>query len=144
MTRLDQLLLACVFVQALLTFGLMIRVGQERARLTPMERAGEGDALSRQSWPDKPRRLASALDSQFQLPVLFYVAVVLTLWSGAANGLLVALAVVFVACRLAHVAIHITFNPPGPRFFAYAASFFVLFAYWLVLAFVILAAPGAA
>jgi hypothetical protein len=140
----DKLLLACVLVQVLLTFGILIRLGQVRVRLVTSRTIKMRDvALSRGPWPPKAQQLANAFDNQFQLPVMFYVAVLLTLSAGAANWLLLVLGVAFVACRIVHVAIHITSNRVPPRFFAYTASFAVLFAYWLVLAIAILAMPGA-
>ena len=145
MTLVEKLLLACVFVQVLLTFGLLIRLGQERVPLVTSGKIRGADiALSRDAWPDKPKQLSNAFDNQFQLPVLFYVAVLLTIACGAANWLLVALAVLFVMLRLVHATIHITSNRLSPRFLAYTTSFFVLIAYWLVLAFAVLTAPGAA
>jgi hypothetical protein len=141
----DKLLLACVFVQVLLTFGILIRLGQERVRLVTERTIKMRDiALSREPWPPKAQQLANAFDNQFQLPVLFYVGVLLTLWSGVANWLLLILAIAFAACRLVHAGIHISSNRVQARFLAYTASFAVLFAYWLVLAIAMLAMPGAA
>jgi hypothetical protein len=143
-TLVDKLLLGCVFVEVLLTFGILIRLGQERVPLVTSGRIKMRDiAVSREPWPPKVEQVANAFDNQFQLPVLFYVGVLLTLWSGTASWLLVIFAVAFVIFRLIHAGIHITSNRVEPRFLIYTASFAVLFAYWAILAMAIFTAPGA-
>ena len=70
----------------------------------------------------------------FETPVLFYAAV-LTVYAAALTSLpLVVLAWLYVALRVVHSAIHCTYNKVMHRFRAYAASLFVLWAIWGVIA----------
>jgi hypothetical protein len=82
----------------------------------------------------KALQLSNAVDNQFQLPVLFYAAALLTLAIGGAGWIEVILGGVFVVLRYMHAFIHITDNHVPRRFFVYSAGFFVLAAYWIVLA----------
>lgn len=138
----EKLLLLAVFVQVALTFGLVLWLGAARVPLVSSGKVRvKTIAIDRGGWPDHTRQLANAFDNQFQLPVLFYLAVVLTLWRGSAGWLEAGLALAFVALRLVHAVIHTTDNHVQRRFFAYTAGLFVLMAYWLVLAVQLVAAP---
>ena len=70
----------------------------------------------------------------FEAPVLFYVAALTAFALHIASQLLVALAWVYVACRVVHSVIHCTSNRVVYRFQAFVASHAVLFAIWLVMA----------
>ena len=70
----------------------------------------------------------------FELPVLFYVAIVLSLVLLIQDALLVQLAWGFVLFRAAHSAIHCTYNRVVHRFLAYVGSALVLFLMWVRLA----------
>lgn len=144
MTVVERLLLGEVVLLVALTFGLLLWLGQVRV---PMVARGEirikDIALDRGGWPDHAKQLGNAFDNQFQLPVLFYIAVMLTLWFGVAGWVEVILGAVFVVARYVHAFIHATSNHVPRRFAAYAASMAVLGLYWLVLAWLILTLPGA-
>jgi hypothetical protein len=134
MTVPDKLLLIAVFVQVALTFALLLRLGSLRV---PLVSEGKVDmnsiALSRDAWPEKVKQLGNALDNQFQLPVLFYVAAALTLHVGGATWLEVLFGWLFVLLRIAHAFVHITDNDVPRRFVTYTAGFAVLIAFWLLL-----------
>lgn len=70
----------------------------------------------------------------FEMPVLFYLAVVLSLVLFLQDPLMVALAWTFVALRAVHSLIHCTYNRVMHRFVAYAASSLVLLLIWVRLA----------
>ena len=70
----------------------------------------------------------------FEGPVLFYVAVLAAIALKVASPLLVALAWLYVGCRVVHSVIHCTTNRVVHRFYAFLASHTVLFAIWLVIA----------
>ena len=139
-----RLLILAMAAQVLLTIIVLIMMGRERI---PSVMSGETDikdiAVDRTAYPLKARLLSNCFDNQFQLPVLFYVAGLLTLWAGAVSWLELLLAWAFVALRYAHAAIHITTNRVEHRFAAYTAGLAVLCALWLwlVLRLVILS-PG--
>lgn len=70
----------------------------------------------------------------FELPVLFYLALVVAALTGQGGPLVLGLAWLFVALRVLHSAIHCTYNKVMHRFQAYAAGGIVLWILWAVLA----------
>lgn len=67
----------------------------------------------------------------FEMPVLFYLAVVLSLILFVQDTLLVQLAWAYVALRALHSFVHCTYNRVLHRFLAYAASSLVLLLMWV-------------
>ena len=134
MTLTDKLLVAELLLLVGLTFGLLLKLGSIRVPLVTSGKVKMREiALGNEGWPERAQQLSNAVDNQFQLPVLFYAAVLLTLWLGGAGWLEVIVGGVFVVLRFTHAVIHITDNNAPRRFFVYSAGFFVLLAYWLVL-----------
>jgi hypothetical protein len=70
----------------------------------------------------------------FELPVLFYLAVVVAVQSAQVNVLTVTLAWIFVVLRVVHSAIQCTYNTVIHRFYAYVAGGTALWVLWAVLA----------
>ena len=138
----DKLLILAIVLQVLLALGLLVWMGFER--VPPVARgeiAVRDIAVERDAYPLKARLLSNSFDNQFQLPVLFYVAALLALWSGGAGWVEVVLAWLFVALRYVHAAVHVTTNRVYRRFGVYSAGLVVLALLWLwlVLRLVILA-----
>lgn len=79
-------------------------------------------------------RGADNFNNQFQLPVLFYVAVLVAHATGQGSALFVQLAWVFVALRLAHALVQWTYNRVVHRFALYALGALALWAMWGMLA----------
>jgi hypothetical protein len=79
------------------------------------------------------------LKNLFEMPVLFYAAVLLTLVLMIQDGVLVLLAWSFVVFRIAHSFIHCTYNNVNHRFLAYALSSLALILMWIRLGSFILA-----
>ena len=77
---------------------------------------------------------ADNLKNLFELPVLFYVAVLLALVLMIQDQFLVQLAWGYVALRYVHSLVHCTYNRVMHRFIAYAASCLVLMLIWARLA----------
>jgi hypothetical protein len=69
----------------------------------------------------------------FEMPVLFYLAVVVAAMTAQVTTPVLALAWAFVAARVLHSFIHCTYNKVMHRFRAYALSVFLLLALWCVL-----------
>jgi len=86
-------------------------------------------AVDRGGWPEREHKVSNAVDNQFQLPVLFYLAGGLALWFGPTLLELV-VAFAFVATRYVHATIHITSNDVARRFAAYTAGLVVLCLFW--------------
>ena len=70
----------------------------------------------------------------FELPVLFYLALVVAAQSGQVGAVTLALAWAFVALRVAHSAIQCSYNKVIHRFYTYLAGGVVLWVLWGVLA----------
>ena len=74
------------------------------------------------------------LKNLFELPVLFYVAVLLSLVLMIQDPLLVILAWGFVGMRIVHSLVHCSYNNVAHRFAAYALSCLFLLFLWVRLA----------
>ena len=66
-----------------------------------------------------------------EMPVLFYVVSLAFYVAHAVDGTVLLLAWSYVALRLLHSAVHLTFNHIGARFAAFAASNIVLLLMWI-------------
>lgn len=69
-----------------------------------------------------------------EFPPLFYVAAILVWLAGLADPVFVALAWTYVALRVAHSLVHLSFNKVPPRFTCYFLSNLALLSIWLRLA----------
>lgn len=134
MTATAAWLIAAVLVEGAVALVLVFMLGAIRV---PMVTSGKMPvakvALSREPWPEHEKRVANALDNQFQLPVLFYVAVGLSLYMGA-GWIEIGLAWLFVVSRIVHAVIFVTRNRVYRRFFAYTFGYGMLCLFWLDLA----------
>jgi hypothetical protein len=129
------LVLHPVFVQVGLTFFLMfwmahLRVGTVRRREVRMADI----ALRQPAWPERPTKVANAYHNQLELPVLFYVVVILAMFTRKADMLFVVLAWMFVVTRLVHAAIHVGGNDVRTRLLAFAAGAVILLIMWVLFA----------
>ncbi|MGH8414880.1 MAG: MAPEG family protein [Gammaproteobacteria bacterium] len=70
----------------------------------------------------------------FEMPVLFYVLCLAAYMTHTVSETLLVLAWIYLALRIVHSLIHVTYNKIMHRFPVYAASFFVLLAMWIMFA----------
>jgi hypothetical protein len=75
----------------------------------------------------------------FEMPVLFYLALMVAALTGQVTTPVLALAWTYVAARVVHSAIHCSYNKVMHRFRAYALSVLVLLALWCVLGYGLIA-----
>jgi hypothetical protein len=137
-----QAILLPLLAQVVLTFALLWFTGYSRvASVRRGETKVRDIALGQPNWPEHVTKISNSYNSQFQLPVLFYVVVILAYASRAADLLFVILSWAFVATRLGHSYIHVTSNRVGWRFNAFAAGFAVLVVMWIMFATRILIGP---
>ena len=80
--------------------------------------------------PEAIRAVTRHFINLFEMPVLFYVVVIMIYITGQVSYVLVGLAWTYVAVRLVHSAIHLTSNDVNRRFSAYFASAVVLLVTW--------------
>ncbi len=107
------------------------RIGEmKRERIHPQAVALSAQMAERL----KDTRAADNFRNLFELPVLFYLALVVAASTAQVSALTLALAWAFVLLRVLHSAIHCTYNRVIHRFYAYLAGGIVLWALWAVLA----------
>ena len=82
----------------------------------------------------KDSRAADNFRNLFELPVLFYVALVVADRIGMVDGISLGLAWAFVALRVVHSAIQVTYNKVMHRFAAYVSGGMALWLLWAYLA----------
>ena len=120
----------------LLTFAVwwrmyFMRIGQmKRERIHPQSVALSAQAFEKLT----DSRAADNFRNLFELPVLFYLALVVAALTGQAGGAVLGLAWGFVGLRVVHSAIQCTYNKVMHRFYAYFAGGVVLWALWAVIA----------
>lgn len=124
-----------VFVLIALTFTLNIWMGWSR---TSSIRRGEVKirdiALGERNWSKQTQQVNNAFHSQFELPVLFYVLVVLALITRQADLLFVILSWVFVVLRVVHAYIMVTTNYVPRRAQVHFVAMIVLVLMWAIFA----------
>ena len=124
-----------LFVQVGLTFFLLFWMGRVRVgALRRREVAMRDIALRQPAWPERPTQIANAFHNQLELPLLFYVLVILALFTRKTDTFFVVLAWMFVTTRLVHAAIHVTSNDVQRRFFAFLVGAIILLIMWIVFA----------
>jgi hypothetical protein len=100
-----------VFAQVILTFVVAYILAYQR--ITAI-RSGQVHpskiALREPNWPLDASKTSNNLLSQFEIPVLFYVLMILLLITRKADIILMTLAWIFVALRIVHAYVHLTSN----------------------------------
>ncbi len=124
-----------LFAMALLSFFVWLRLFQtrigemKRRRINP-----QAAASSAQTAQFEDTRAADNFRNLFELPVLFYVAVLLAVATDVRSAAILSLAWAFVALRTLHSYIHCTYNRVNHRFGAYLLGGAALWALWVLLA----------
>lgn len=122
-----------MFVQVGLTFVLLFWMGALRFQAL---RAGQVDAekvrLREPHWPPRVLQIANAYHNQLELPVLFYVVVLLAFASKTLDGTLLVLSWLFVLSRLAHAYVHVTSNRLDRRTGVFSVGAIALLLMWVI------------
>jgi hypothetical protein len=133
-------LLLPLLAQVALTFIVMIsmyrgRVAEMKSKRIHPQRIKTREKSKRFLTDSAPS--SDNFSNLFELPVLFYTAILLTLILMVQDSILVILAWTFVLTRYLHSFIHVTYNKVMHRFFVFLLSTFVLLAYWVRLGWMI-------
>lgn len=136
-------LLLPLLAQVALTFLVMLvmyhrRVSEMKARRIDPQRAQTRSAVHG-VLPDS-ESASNNYSNLFESPLLFYVAILLTLILMVQDSILVALAWTYVASRYVHSLVHVTYNRVMHRFSVFIFSCFVLLAMWVRLGWIIIQA----
>src|SRR5687768_18427115 len=108
----------------------VVRIGQmRRERIHPQAVATSAQATAKLT----DSRAADNFRNLFELPVLFYLAIVVAAQAGLVTTTVLALAWTFVALRVAHSWIQCTYNKVMHRFYVYCAGGSALWILWAVL-----------
>lgn len=83
--------------------------------------------------PEHVIKIGRHFNNLFEMPVLFYCAGILSIVLHQDGPAMIALAWTFVAFRIVHAAIHITYNHPLHRLLAFTLSCCALLAMWIQL-----------
>ena len=124
---------------AMAALTLVVWVRMYRTRIAQMKR----ERIHPQAVATSAQAAAKLTDSKaadnfrnlFELPVLFYLALVVAAQNAQVNWLTLGLAWTFVALRVLHSFIHCTYNKVYHRFYAYFFGGVVLWSLWAVLAY---------
>lgn len=127
-------LLLPLLAQVLLTFIVFFRMYATRI---PEFKAKRIDPNAVKTRRDKNELLVDSANSAdnfanlFEMPVLFYTAILLALTLMLSDLVLVGLAWLFVGLRYVHSFIHTTYNNVWHRFYVFFASALVLLIIWV-------------
>jgi hypothetical protein len=106
------------------------RIGQmKRERIHPQAVATSAQATARLT----DSRAADNFRNLFELPVLFYLALVVAALTAQVTILTMSLAWAFVVMRIVHSAIQCSYNKVMHRFRAYVGGGLLLWTLWLVI-----------
>ena len=129
-------LLYPVFLQVALTYALLVYLSMRRsAEVRSGHVSLEEVALNVEAYEDKTRAAGASYTNQFQLPILFYGVVALSLATEIGSNAMTGLAWVFVLMRIGHAWIHVTSNFVPRRALWFVGSAVSLLAMWAVFAF---------
>ena len=134
-------LLIPLLAQVALTFIVMLvmyrkRIAEMKSKRIHPQRTKTRSAAQRVLTNSEPA--SNNYSHQFESPVLFYVAILLTLILMVQDSIIVTLAWTYVASRYIHSFIHVTYNRVMHRFSVFIFSSFVLLAMWVRLAWIII------
>jgi hypothetical protein len=128
-----QAILLPLFVEVILTFGLLIWLAPLRARdFSSGAVRAEDVALREPNWSKRSMQVSYAFSNQFELPVLFYVLTILAFITHLAGVVFVVLAWIFVIFRLLHAYVHVTSNKIRLRGSMYGIAAIALIINWVI------------
>jgi hypothetical protein len=122
-----------MFVQVGLTFVLLFWMAGLRLRAI---RSGEVDPekirLREPHWPPRVLQISYAYQNQLELPLLFYVVVLLAFASNTLDVTLLILSWLFVLSRLVHAYVHVTSNRLDRRTGVFGVGVIALLLMWVI------------
>ncbi|TDR19533.1 MAPEG family protein [Marinicella litoralis] len=127
-----------VFLQVVLTFGILFTVGFLRFRSVSQRTVHPKDYVlmtGQDQWPVMIQRLGRAFHNQLEMPMLFYVLTILILLTEVQAQILLNMAWLYVGLRYFHALIHIFYNKVLYRFTVFLISSLVLLAMWVLFIF---------
>lgn len=140
-----QAILLPLFVQVLLVIAIGVVMAKRRGDAFKSGTHYRDIALREPNWPKPALQAANSYANQFEMPVLFYIAVTVAIITRHADIVEVALAWIFVVCRYLQAFIHLTSNHVRRRAIWFGLSSLAVIAMWVWLAIqIFVVAPAAA
>ena len=140
-----QAILLPLFILVLLVIAIGVVMAKRRQDAFKSGTHYRDIALREPNWPKPALQAANSYANQFEMPVLFYVAVIVAIITRHADIVEVALAWAFVVCRYLQAIIHLTNNNVPRRAIWFGLSSLAVIAMWVWLAIqIFLIAPVAA
>jgi hypothetical protein len=103
----DDLIFLPVLIQIALTFWLYIYLALAKTRAVKLGQVNEERRnLHDDAWPDYVLQINNSIRNQFEVPMLFYVLVVILWCTSSINIFIHVLAWCFVLSRITHAVIH--------------------------------------
>lgn len=129
-----QAILLPLFVQVLLVFVVGILMAKRRNDAFLSGTHFRDIALREPNWPKPALQAQYAYANLFEMPVLFYVVVILAIITRHADMIMVVLAWIYVVFRYLQAYIHVTSNQVKYRGMTFGLSTLALMIMWLWLA----------
>jgi hypothetical protein len=124
-----------VFAHVVLVFVLMLVMFNRRVAAIKARELTLRDAmLPARAFPERATLAANAYQNQFEMPLLFYAAVLFAIVLNGVNTALVVLAWAYVAARAVHALLHVNGANALQRMRPFAVSALILLAMWVLLA----------
>ena len=129
-----QIILLPMFVQVVLTFLLLFwMVALRLQALSRGQVRPEAVALREANWPPRVIQIGNAFHNQLELPMLFYVVMLLGLVTQTLDLYIQVLAWMFVIARIVHAWIHVTKNQLEHRTPVFLISAIALLLMWIII-----------
>ncbi len=129
-----QSVLLPVLLQVALVFGLLgVMAVARKAAMREQGLTGKDIALSDTAFPPRTRQISNCYKNQFEMPVLFMLAVIFGIVLRQTGWLFVVLEWLFVAFRFAHAAVHTTSNVVKLRGALFIGSAIATALMWLLI-----------
>ena len=129
-----QSVLLPVLVEVALVFVLLgLLIGVRNVAMRDRRLAGAEIALSDEAFPARARQVSNCFANQFEMPVLFFLAVIFGIVLHQTGWLFVLCEWLFVACRIAHAAVHTTSNVVRVRGLLFLGSTIATALMWLLI-----------
>lgn len=136
-----QAILLPLFVLVLLVFAVGILMAKRRRDAFMAGTHFRDIALREPNWPKAALQAQYAYANLFEMPVLFYVAVIIAILTKHADTVMVVLAWIYVAFRYLQAYVHVTSNQVKYRGMYFLVSTLVLMVMWAWLVIGIFVAP---
>ncbi len=123
-----------VFVQVLLTIGVLFVMGtRRRTALVSKTTRLKDIALGQDAWPADATKASNNYKNQFEIPVLFFAACAFALITKTVDFWLMFWAIVFVVSRIVHAGIHLGGNPVMLRAYIFFVGPIAILVMWITI-----------